>query len=150
MESRQTPSRTTVSTQAEKQERSRTLLYAVIFIVGVLVIGLVAGLIDNALNPNRGNAFIINLQDLLLVIASTAPWIVLFFVLCAVWVYFADRLFVKWNKALNSPDEEAYGKGIIYEIVHDNNAAAAIVLIMPTLSIALALIYIAILNKPVG
>lgn len=139
-----------VNTQAEKQERSRVLLYAVIAMAVVLLIGLVAGLVDNALNPNRGNAFILNLQDLLLVIASTAPWIVFFFVLCAGWVYFADSLFVKWNKALNKPGDEAYGKGIIFEIVHDNNAAAAIVLIMPTLSIALALIYIAILNKPIS
>ncbi len=136
--------------QAEKQERSRALLYGTLAMIGVLVIGLVAGLIDNALNPSRGNAFLINLQDLLLVIASTAPWIVLFFVLCAVWVYFADRLFVKWNKALNKPDDPAYAKGIIYEIVQDNNAAAAIVLIMPTLTIALALVYFAILNKPIG
>lgn len=139
-----------VAPQAEKQERNRALMYAVIAMVVVLLVGLVSGLIDNALNPSRGNAFILNLQDLLLVIASTAPWIVFFFVLCAAWVYFADRLFIKWNKALNQPGDEAYGKGIIFEIVHDNNAAAAIVLIMPTLSIALALIYIAILNKPVG
>lgn len=133
--------------QAEKRERSRLLLYAALFVAGILLLGLIAGFIDNAINPNRGNAFIVNLQDILLVIASTAPWIVFFFILCGVWVYFADRLFVKWNKALNSPNEDAYAKGIIYEIVHDNNAAAAILLIMPTLSIALALIYIAILNK---
>jgi len=136
-----------VVAEAEKEERSRTLLYAVLVMIGVLVVGLVAGLIDNAINPARSNAFITNLQDLLLVIASTAPWIVFFFVLCVVWVYFANRLFVKWNTALNKPGDQAYGKGIIYEIVQDNNAAAAILLIMPTLSIALALIYIAILNK---
>ena len=135
------------TTTAEKRERSRTLLYAIIAIVGILLVGLVAGLIDNAANPSRGNAFIVNVQDLLLVIASTAPWVVFFFILCALWIYFADRLFIKWNKALNKPGDEAYGKGIIFEIVRDNNAAAAILLIMPTLSIALALIYIAILNK---
>lgn len=135
------------TTTAENRERSRTLLYAIIAIVGILLVGLVAGLIDNAANPSRGNAFIVNVQDLLLVIASTAPWVVFFFILCALWIYFADRLFIKWNKALNKPGDEAYGKGIIFEIVRDNNAAAAIMLIMPTLSIALALIYIAILNK---
>ncbi len=135
-----------ITQEAEKKARGRALIYAVIAMVGVLVVGLIAGVLDSA-TSNRSNAFIVNLQDLLLVIASTAPWIVFFFILCTVWVYFADRLFVKWNTALHAPDEEAYGKGIIYEIVHDNNAAASIVLIMPTLSIALALIYIAILNK---
>ena len=147
MEQRNPQSEVVATAQAESRERSRTLLYAVIAIVGILLVGLVAGLIDNAANPGRGNAFIVNLQDLLLVIASTAPWVVFFFILCAVWIYFADRLFIKWNKALNKPGDEAYGKGIIFEIVRDNNAAAAIMLIMPTLSIALALIYIAILNK---
>ncbi|MEI6043364.1 MAG: hypothetical protein WCS37_03120 [Chloroflexota bacterium] len=147
MEQRNRQPQPPITSQAEKQEGNRTLLYAIVAMVGILLLGLLAGVIDSAINPGRSNAFIVNVQDLLLVIASTAPWIVFFFILCSIWVYFADKLFAKWNTSLNQPGEEAYGKGIIYEIVHDNNAAAAVVLIMPTLSIALALIYIAILNK---
>ena len=39
-------------------------------------------------------------------------------------------------------------KGVIYEIVHDNNAAAALVLMVPMIIIALGLIYVALLNLP--
>ncbi len=132
----------------EKKERRRVLYYMLGIMVGILVIGFLAGVLDNATSSKPGgNAFIINSQDILVVIASTAPWIVFFFLLCSAWIYLADRLFIKWNKAFNHPGDVSYGKGIIFEIVQDNNAAAAIVLIMPTMSIALALIYIAILNK---
>ncbi|MCX7019476.1 MAG: hypothetical protein NTY46_10925 [Candidatus Sumerlaeota bacterium] len=138
--------RPTENKGAEKRVDRHTLFWAVISMIVILVAGFTAGVIDSAFTKHP-NAFMTNLRDMLLVIASTAPWIVLFFCLCCVWIWAADRLFVRWNKSMNKPGDEAYGKGIIYEIVCDNNAAAALVLIMPTLTIALALIYIAILNK---
>lgn len=133
----------------EKRERSRTAAFAIGAMLVILVVGYLAGVVDSAIT-GHANYFLGNLRDVLLVIASSAPWVVLFSILCFVWVWMANRLFVKWNTAMNKPEDAAYAKGIIYEIVCDNNAAAAIVLIMPTLTIALALIYIAILNKTAG
>ncbi len=128
-------------------QRRAAVRNTIMALLTILLVGVIAGIIDSRLHPGRGNAFFVNAQDLLLVLASTAPWIVFFFLLCWGWVWIADRIFMKWNRVFYRPDEEAHGKGIMYEIVRDNNAAAAIVLILPTVAIALALIYIAILNK---
>ena len=70
----------------------------------------------------------------------------LFIILCTSWVFIADTLFVRWNRALGNAEEK--DKGVIYEIVHDNNAAAALVLMVPMIIIALGLIYVALLNLP--
>jgi hypothetical protein len=145
--------RRVISSEVEKSERQRTLIYSLVFIIAVLVVGFIAGVIDQSIHSNsttdrNQNYFIVNSEDLLLIIASMAPWAVLFFLICLAWVTIANRLFVKWNTALaDNEHDEAYGKGIIYEIVHDNNAAAAIVLIMPMLVIAVALIFIVLLIK---
>jgi hypothetical protein len=141
--------RSQIIEENEKKEEQRTLLYTLIFIIVLLVIGLIAGFIDQLL---RGldisqNAFIVNAEALLQIIASSAPWFALFFILSLVWMYIADRLFKRWNSSLHSEADEAHGKGIIYEIVKDNNSAAAIVLILPTLSIATVLVFIATLIK---
>jgi hypothetical protein len=137
------------SSAQEESARSHTPVFGVLAIIVILAVGFIAGVVDNAIT-GHGNMFILNLRDVLLVVASTAPWIVLFSILCFAWCVVANRLFIRWNSTLNKPGDPAYGKGIIYEIVQDNNAAAAIVLIMPTLTIALALVYIAILNKTAG
>jgi len=139
----------TKNSAADKNGGRETVFWAVLSIIVILVVGYVAGILDSAISK-QPNAFVDNARDMLLVIANTSPWIALFFCLCYIWTWAADRLFRKWNKSLNKPGDEAYGKGIIYEIVRDNNAAAALVLIMPTLTIALALIYVAILNKVAG
>ena len=139
----------TTDPAGETRERGRTVGYAAVAMLVILVVGYLAGVADSAIT-GHGNYFLTNLRDILLVVASSAPWVVLFFVLCFAWIWVANSLFVRWNTAMNKPGDPAHGKGIIYEIVCDNNAAAAIVLIMPTLTIALALIYIAILNKTVA
>ncbi len=137
-----------IPTEREVNERQRILMYSLLFIVAVLVVGLIAGILD-AVIRNRDNYFILNVEDVLLIIASVAPWIVLFFIMSMAWVIFANRLFVRWNTALSQGEhDEAHGKGVIYEIVRDNNAAAALVLILPIMIIALALIFIVILIKP--
>jgi hypothetical protein len=136
-----------IFTQREKSERGRVVLYGLLILIGTLVIGLLAGIIDNALRPEDKNAFVENSKDIFLVVASSAPWAALFFVLCAGWIYLINKLFVRWNKALShSEQDENYGKGIIYEIVHDNNAAAVLLLLMPLMLVVLLLIYIAIIN----
>jgi len=136
-----------VFTQREKTERRRVVLYGVLIFIGILVVGFLAGVIDNAIYPQDKNAFLENSKDILVVIGSSAPWAALFLLLCAGWVYLANRLFVSWNKALSTgEDDEAYGKGLIYEIVRDNNAAAVLVLMLPLVIVALLLIYIAIIN----
>ena len=145
-----------ITNEAEKREQARTLIYSLVFIVVVLIVGFVAGVIDQALQSvpsdptqSKQNYFLLNAKDILLIIASMAPWAVLFFLICVAWTYITNRLFTKWNSALaDDENDEAYGKGLVYEIVHDNNAAAALVLIMPMLVIAVALIFIVILIKP--
>lgn len=131
----------------ERREGRRALLYIIIAIIVILVVGFLAGVIDNAVRSGvSSNAFLDNAREILAVLASTAPWIALFIVLCSSWVFIADSLFVRWNRALGeSTDME---KGIIYEIVHDNNAAAALILLLPMLLIAMGLIYVALLNLP--
>ena len=133
--------------QRQNKEHRRVVLYSALIIIGTLLIGFIAGLIDNSINPQDKNAFIENSRDILIVIASSAPWATLFFLISAGWIYLINRLFIRWNRAFSTYEhDEAYGKGLIYELVKDNNAAAALVLTMPLIVIALVLIYIGIIN----
>lgn len=137
----------TTGAKFERAEGRRTIFYVAGGIVLILVLGFLAGVLDNALRSGvTTNAFIENSREILVVIASTAPWISLFIILCTSWVFIADQLFMRWNRALGLPDEQ--DKGIIYEIVRDNNSAAALVLFVPMLIIALGLIYVSLLNLP--
>lgn len=136
-----------VDNTVERKEGRRVIVYIVMALVIILVVGFLAGVLDTALrNSVKSNVFLDNSREILAVIASTAPWIVLFIVLCSSWIFIADSLFVRWNRALGEADEK--DKGVIYEIVHDNNAAAALVLMVPMIIIALGLIYVALLNLP--
>jgi hypothetical protein len=141
------PPKRRVQTETEVTERRRVLLYSAIFIAGILVIGLIAGIVDSLIR-NQGNFFLSNLEVVLLIVASSAPWAVIFFLLCLGWVYLINRLFVKWNTSFaDDENDEAYGKGIIYEIVRDNNGAAAVLLVGPLLILAVALLFIVTLIK---
>ena len=134
--------------QKEAGERKILVIYSIGLVVGILAVGLVAGVLDTAIRNRKDNYFFLNAEDMLMVIASIAPWAVLFFLIAMAWSFVANWLFVKWNTALASDEQdEAYGKGIIYEIVKDNNSAAALLLLMPLMIIALALIFIVILIK---
>ena len=131
----------------ERSEGRRVILYIVMAVIVILVVGFLAGVLDNLVRSQvTSNAFLDNARDILTVLASTAPWISLFIILCTSWVFIADNLFVRWNRALGEPGDK--NKGVIYEIVHDNNAAAALVLMVPMIIIALGLIYVALLNLP--
>ncbi len=131
----------------ERKEGQRVIIYLALAIVIILVVGFLAGLLDNMLRSGiTTNVFLDNSREILQVIASSAPWISLFIILCASWVYIADVLFTRWNRILGGPEME--DKGIIYEIVQDNNSAAALMLLLPMLLIAMGLIYVAILNLP--
>lgn len=135
------------SNAVERREGRRVVLYIVIAVVVILIIGFLAGVVDNLVRESvRSNVFLDNARDILAVLASTAPWIALFIILCTSWIFIADNLFVRWNRALGDATDS--DKGVIYEIVHDNNAAAALVLMVPMLIIALGLIYVALLNLP--
>jgi hypothetical protein len=131
----------------ERREGRRVVVYIVVAIVVILLVGFLAGVLDNLVRDSvRSNVFLDNARDILSVLASTAPWIALFIILCTSWIFIADNLFIRWNRALG--DDGGSDKGVIYEIVHDNNAAAALVLMVPMLIIALGLIYVALLNLP--
>lgn len=137
----------TTQDAVERTEGRRVVLYIAMSIVVILVVGFLAGVLDNLVRSTvSSNAFLDNARDILTVIASSSPWIALFIILCTSWIFIADSLFVRWNRALGQPDEK--DKGVIYEIVHDNNAAAALVLMVPMIIIALGLIYVALLNLP--
>ena len=128
----------------ERQEGRRAVLYIAGAILVIIVLGFLAGLLDQALRESvKSNAFLDNSREILAVIASSAPWIAFFIILCSSWVFIADRLFLRWNRAFGHA-----GKGIIHEIVEDNNSAAALVLLVPMIIIALGLIYVALLNLP--
>jgi hypothetical protein len=135
------------SNTVERREGRRVVVYIVVAIIVILVVGFLAGVLDNLVRDSvRSNVFLDNARDILAVLASTAPWIALFIILCTSWIFIADNLFVRWNRVLG--DATDTDKGVIYEIVHDNNAAAALVLMVPMLIIALGLIYVALLNLP--
>jgi hypothetical protein len=138
---------TTTTGQFERAEDRRVLLYIVIAIPVILLLGFIAGVLDDALRAQVDtNAFLENSREILQVIASSAPWLVLFIVLCSAWVWIADTLFKRWNRALGRAGEQ--DKGLIYELVHDNNSAAALMLLVPMIIIALGLIYVSLLNLP--
>lgn len=131
----------------ERREGRRVALYIGLAIIVILVVGFLAGVLDNLVRSGvTTNPFLDNARDILTVIASSSPWIALFIILCSSWIFVADALFVRWNRALGEPGEK--DKGVIYEIVQDNNAAAALVLMVPMIIIALGLIYVALLNLP--
>ncbi|HEX2914332.1 MAG TPA: hypothetical protein VH186_26265 [Chloroflexia bacterium] len=131
----------------EKREGKRVILYIAVVIVLILIIGFLAGALDSALRSSvQSNAFLDNSREILAVIASTAPWIAFFIILCSSWIVIAEQLFVRWNRAIGG--EQDKDKGVIYEIVEDNNAAAALVLLVPMIIIAMGLIYVALLNLP--
>ncbi len=137
----------TLENTVERGEGRRVVLYIVVAIIVILVVGFIAGVLDNLVRTGvTTNPFLDNARDILTVIASSSPWIALFIILCTSWIFIADMLFVRWNRALGEPNEK--DKGVIYEIVHDNNAAAALVLMVPMIIIALGLIYVALLNLP--
>src|SRR4051812_19175079 len=147
----QTPTRgrntTPVDNSVERSEGRRVVLYIVMAVIIILVVGFLAGVLDNLVRSTvTSNPFLDNARDILTVLASSSPWIALFIILCTSWIFIADMLFVRWNRALGNPDEK--DKGVIYEIVQDNNAAAALVLMVPMIIIALGLIYVALLNLP--
>src|SRR4051812_5050464 len=136
-----------IDNAVERSEGRRVVLYIVIAIIVILVVGFIAGVLDNLVRTGvTTNPFLDNARDILTVIASSSPWIALFIILCTSWIFIADTLFVRWNRALGDANEK--DKGVIYEIVHDNNAAAALVLMVPMIIIALGLIYVALLNLP--
>lgn len=144
-----TPESEQISTGAkfERAEGRRAVIYVGVAIVVILALGFLAGVLDNAVRSGSStNAFVENSREILVVVASTAPWIAFFLILCTSWIFVADQLFMRWNRALGRPDEQ--DKGLIYEIVHDNNAAAALVLFVPMLIIAMGLLYVALLNLP--
>ncbi len=133
--------------QFERTEGRRAILLILMAIVVILVLGFLAGLVDDLIRTSVDeNVFLTNSREILQVIGSSAPWIAFFIILCSSWVVLADRLFVRWNRVLGHEDDK--DKGIIYEIVHDNNAAAAMMLLLPMLLIAMGLIYVALLNLP--
>ena len=147
----QTPSRRVTprsgENEIERGEGRRVVLYIVMAVIVILVVGFLAGVLDNLVRTNvTSNPFLDNARDILTVLASSSPWIALFIVLCTSWIFVADTLFVRWNRALGEANQK--DKGVIYEIVHDNNAAAALVLMVPMIIIALGLIYVALLNLP--
>ncbi len=127
-----------------KREGRRVVLYIIVALITIIVAGFLAGLLDLSLRSSvTSNVFVDNAREILAVIASTSPWIAFFIILCSSWIFVANRLFVRWNRAFGHQD-----KGLIYEIVEDNNSAAALVLLVPMVIIALGLIYVALLNLP--
>jgi hypothetical protein len=137
----------TTTGQFERAENRRIIVYILIAIPVILLIGFLAGVLDDAIRTGVDtNAFLENSREILQVIAASSPWLVLFIVLCSAWVWIADTLFKRWNQALGRADEQ--DKGLIYELVHDNNSAAALMLLVPMIIIALGLIYVSLLNLP--
>src|SRR5690349_19644840 len=107
----QTPSRRVSprsgENEIERGEGRRVVLYIIMAVVVILVVGFLAGVLDNLVRSQvTSNAFLDNARDILTVLASTAPWISLFIILCTSWVFIADTLFVRWNRALGEANEK--------------------------------------------
>lgn len=111
----------------------RILINCVVTAVVVLLIGFLTDLIAGV------RAFIDHLASVPIIMATFAPWAALFLVIAGIWATVVDRFFQRFN---GNPEH-----GIAYEMAHDNNTAAAVLLTMPLAVMAIVLTGITILTR---
>jgi heme/copper-type cytochrome/quinol oxidase subunit 2 len=112
--------------------RYRILIQCIIAAVVLLILGLLADLIFNV------RAFTDHLLSIPLVLATFTPWVALFLVISGVWATIVDLFFRRHNQG----DD----RGLSYELTHDNNTGAAVLLTGPILIMAVLLTAISLLT----
>lgn len=105
--------------------------------VGAAIVLLLIGFATDLIAGLR--TFADHLASVPLILASFTPWTALFLVIAGIWATIIDRFFQRYN---GNPTQ-----GIAYELAHDNNTAAAILLTLPIAIIATLLIAITILTR---
>lgn len=113
--------------------RYRILINCVIVAVILLVIGFVTDLVAGF------SAFTDHLRSIPLILATFTPWVAFFLVIAGIWATFIDAFFQRYN---GNPEH-----GIAYELAHDNNTAAAVLLTLPIGIMAVLLTAITILTR---
>ena len=111
----------------------RILINCLMVAVILLVIGFVTDLVAGF------SAFTDHLRSIPLIMATYTPWAAFFLVIAGIWATMIDRFFRRYN---GDPDQ-----GIAYELAHDNNTAAAVLLVMPIGIMAVLLTAITILTR---
>jgi heme/copper-type cytochrome/quinol oxidase subunit 2 len=112
--------------------RYRILIQCIIAAVVLLVVGLVADLLFGV------RAFTDHLLSIPLILATFTPWVALFLVISGIWATIVDQFFRRHNQ-----NEE---RGLSYELTHDNNTGAAVLLTGPILIMAVLLTAISVLT----
>jgi hypothetical protein len=113
--------------------RYRILVYCLIAAAILLVVGFVTDLAAGL------SAFTDHLRSIPLILATFTPWVALFLVVAGIWATLIDGFFQRYN---GDPDH-----GIAYELAHDNNTAAAVLLTLPIAIMAILLTAISVLTR---
>jgi hypothetical protein len=114
-------------------ERYRYLLGCLAAAAILLVVGFITDLVAGF------SVFTDHLRSVPLILATFTPWIAFFLVIAGIWATLIDGFFRRYNGMAD--------RGISYELTHDNNTAAAVLLTMPILIMAVLLIAITILTR---
>ncbi len=113
--------------------RYRILIQCVVAALVLLVVGFVTDLLIGL------RAFTDHLRSIPLILATFTPWAAFFLVIAGVWATIIDLFFQRYNGNAE--------QGVAYELAHDNNTAAAVLLTLPIAIIAMVLIAITILTR---
>lgn len=113
--------------------RYRILIQCVIAAIILLAVGFVTDLVAGL------SAFSDHLRSIPLILATFTPWVALFLVIAGIWATIVDGFFQRYN---GDP-----AQGIAYELAHDNNSAAAVLLTLPIGIMAMLLTAITILTR---
>ena len=113
--------------------RYRILIQCVVAALVLLVLGFVTDLLGGL------HAFTDHLRSIPLILATFSPWAAFFLVIAGVWATIIDLFFQRYNGNAE--------QGIAYELAHDNNTAAAVLLTLPIAIMAMVLIAITILTR---
>lgn len=107
----------------------RCLMAAAVLLVIGFVTDLVAGF----------SAFADHLRSIPLILATFTPWVAFFLIIAGIWATMIDVFFQRYNGSAD--------RGIAYELAHDNNTAAAVLLTLPIAIMAILLTAITILTR---
>lgn len=113
--------------------RYRLLIQCIVAALLLLGVGFITDLLAGL------SAFTDHLRSIPLILATFTPWAAFFLVIAGIWATTIDLFFQRYNGNAE--------QGIAYELAHDNNTAAAVLLTLPIAIIAILLIAITILTR---
>jgi hypothetical protein len=114
-------------------QRFQILIWCLIAALLLLVVGFITDLVAGF------RAFADHLASIPLILATFTPWMAFFLVIAGIWATLIDLFFQRTNNDRR--------RGIAYELTHDNNTGAAVLLLLPIAIMAILLIAITILTR---